>query len=72
MISVEHWAEIRRLHKVENLSKRAIARRLGIHRNTVTRALAEDEPRNTNASLGARFLIPTSQRHTPYWPKIRT
>jgi transposase len=44
MISVEHWAEIRRLHKVENLSKRAIARRLNIHRNTVTRALESTEP----------------------------
>ena len=44
MISVEDWAEIRRLHKVKGLSKRAIARRLGIHRGTVTRALESDEP----------------------------
>jgi IS30 family transposase len=44
MISVEHWAEIHRLHKVENLSKRAIACRLSLHRDTVTRALAADEP----------------------------
>ena len=44
MITVEDWAEIRRLHKVEKLSKRAIARRLGIHRDTVTRALESDEP----------------------------
>jgi transposase len=43
MISVTEWAEIRRLHKVEKLSKRAIAERLGIHRNTVTRALESDE-----------------------------
>ena len=40
MLTVETWAEIRRLHIVEKLSKRAIARRLGLHRATVTRALA--------------------------------
>lgn len=34
MITVEDWAEIRRLRKVEKLSERAIARRLGIHRDT--------------------------------------
>jgi len=44
MISVEDWAEIRRLYKVERMSKRAIAHRLGVHRNTVTRALEADEP----------------------------
>jgi len=43
MISVTEWAEIRRLHKVQKLSERAIAERLGIHRNTVTRALESDE-----------------------------
>ena len=40
MLTVEAWAEIRRLHFVEQLSHRAIARRLGVHRNTVTRALS--------------------------------
>jgi transposase len=40
MLTVEAWAEIRRLHFVEKLSKRAIARRLGLHRATVTRALS--------------------------------
>ena len=40
MLTVETWAEIRRLHIVEKLPKRAIARRLGLHRATVTRALA--------------------------------
>jgi transposase len=44
MMTVEDWAEIRRLYKVEKLSERAIARRLGIHRDTVKRALAGDEP----------------------------
>ncbi|WP_444663556.1 IS21 family transposase [Cellulomonas sp. CW35] len=44
MISVEDWAEIRRLHRSERLSQAAIARRLGISRNTVAKALASAEP----------------------------
>jgi predicted ATPase/DNA-binding NarL/FixJ family response regulator len=40
MLTEETQAEIRRLHAVEKLSKRAIGKRLGVHRNTVTRALA--------------------------------
>ncbi len=46
MITVEDWAEIRRLSKVEKLSERAIGRRLGIHRETVKRALASAAPPN--------------------------
>jgi transposase len=38
------WAEIRRLHEVERLSVRAIARRLHISRKTVKRALAQETP----------------------------
>jgi len=44
VISVEDWAEIRRLHRSEGVSQAAIARRLGISRNTVARALASDRP----------------------------
>ncbi|HKP06986.1 MAG TPA: IS21 family transposase [Microbacterium sp.] len=44
MISMEDWAEIRRLHRAENLPIKAIARRLGIARNTVRSALASDAP----------------------------
>ena len=45
MLEVEQWAEIRRLHRVEHLSVRAIARRLGLARNTVRTALrSKDEP----------------------------
>lgn len=42
MIDVEDWAEIRRLHRAEQMPIRAIARHLGISRNTVRRALASD------------------------------
>jgi transposase len=41
---MENWAEIRRLHRGEGMPIKAIARRLGISRNTVKRALASDEP----------------------------
>jgi hypothetical protein len=44
VITLEDWAEIRRLHRSEKLSQAAIARRLGIARNTVARALASDRP----------------------------
>lgn len=44
MITVEDWAEIRRLYRSEGLSKAAIARHLGISRNTVAAALKSDRP----------------------------
>lgn len=44
MLTVEDWAEIRRLHRGENMPIRAIARQMGISRNTVRRALASHEP----------------------------
>ena len=44
MLSVEDWAEIRRLRRSERLPIKAIARILGISRNTVRAALASDAP----------------------------
>ena len=44
MVDVEDWAEIRRLHRAEGLSIKAIARRTGLSRNTVRAALRADEP----------------------------
>ena len=41
---MEDWAEIRRLHRVEGMAIKAIARRLGVSRNAVRRALARDDP----------------------------
>jgi DNA-binding transcriptional regulator LsrR (DeoR family) len=40
VLSVEDWAEIRRLHKTEGLPIKLIARTLGISRNTVRAAVA--------------------------------
>ena len=44
MLSVEDWAEIRRLHRAEQMPVKAIARAMGISRNTVRAAVASDRP----------------------------
>jgi transposase len=43
-MTAEDWAEIRRLHRVEQMPIKAIVRRLGVSRNAVRRALARDAP----------------------------
>jgi transposase len=43
-LSVEDWAEIRRLHRAEGMPIKAIARVMGISRNTVRAAVASDGP----------------------------
>ena len=54
MINVEDWAEIRRLHRAEGMGIKAIARRLGVARNTVRTALRSDEPpRYERAATGS-------------------
>jgi transposase len=44
VIGVEEWAEIRRMHRVERVAIREIRRRTGLHRETIRRALANDQP----------------------------
>jgi transposase len=44
LLTVEDWAEIRRLHFAEGLGKQTIAKSLGIARNTVKAALANPDP----------------------------
>jgi len=41
---VEQWAELRRLHFVDGVSVRELARRTGLHRKTVRRALGSADP----------------------------
>jgi transposase len=53
---VEDWAEVRRLFHREGESRAAIARRLGMSRNTVARLLALPEPpRYVRASAGSQL-----------------
>jgi transposase len=44
VLSVEDWAEIRRLHRAERMPIKVIARVLGCSKNTVKNALAADQP----------------------------
>ena len=54
MLLVDDWAEIRRLHRAEGLSIRAIARVRGVSRNTVRNALkAEGPPRYQRPPAGS-------------------
>jgi transposase len=43
VFQVHEWAQVRELHR-QGVSKKAIARRLGMSRNTVSRLLASDQP----------------------------
>lgn len=44
MVSVEQWAEVRRLVLVERVSQREVARRTGLARDTVARMLMSEKP----------------------------
>ena len=44
MLDVELWAELRREHFVRGVSIKRLARRTGLSRNTIRRALRSDEP----------------------------
>jgi transposase len=44
MVGVERWAEIRRAHFIEGVGIRALARRTGLDRQTIRRALRSDAP----------------------------
>jgi transcriptional regulator with XRE-family HTH domain len=53
VLSVEDWAEIRRLRRSERLSISEIARVLGILRNMVKAALASAGPQHQRAPAGS-------------------
>lgn len=56
MLSVEDWAEIRRLHRAERLPIKVIARVLGVSRNTVRAALASDAPPKYRRALAGSVV----------------
>ena len=53
MLNVEDWAEIRRLHRAEGMSIKAIGRRLGVSRNTVRAALRSHDTAALRAAADA-------------------
>jgi transposase len=64
VLSVEDWAEIRRLHHGEAMPIKTIARVLGISRNTVRAALAADGP--------PKYSRPAAESIVdPFEPRIR-
>jgi transposase len=73
VISVEDWVEIRRLHRAEQMPIRAIARKLGISRNTVRRELADNEPlkyrRDPKGSI-VNAVEPQIRELLEQWPEM--
>ena len=73
MVSALEWAEIRALAS-DGVSQRQIAKRLGVHRRTVARALAsEAPPRYVRAPAGSQLdpLMPVIERVLREWPEIK-
>ena len=56
MVSVQEWAEIRRMRFVEGLAIREIRRRTGLHRETIRRALRSPVPPRYSRSTGPSKL----------------
>ena len=75
VLSVEDWAEIRRLHRAEGMPIKAIVRKLGVGRNTVRRALAADTPpsysRPARPSI-ADAVEPQIRALLAEWPSMPT
>lgn len=55
---MQDWAEVHRLHERESQTDRAIARRLGMSRNTVHRLLSLSEPPVYERERPASLLDP--------------
>jgi transposase len=73
VLNVEDWAEIRRLHRSEGMPIRAIARKLGVGRNTVRRALdAEGPPKYVRKPAGSIVdaVEPQIRQLLAVWPDM--
>ncbi len=72
-MTVEDWAEIRRLHRSEGMPIKAIVRKLGISRNAVRKALAADSPpRYSRPAKGALVdaVEPQIRQLLGQWPTM--
>ncbi|MBA3867095.1 MAG: IS21 family transposase [Solirubrobacterales bacterium] len=58
MLDVEQWAQIRRMHVVDGVSIKEIARRTGLARNTVRAALRSERPPSYERALRPSKLDP--------------
>ena len=73
MLNVEDWAEIRRLHRAEQMPIKAIARVMGISKNTVKRALAsQGPPKYVRAPQGSMVdgVEPRIRELLAAWPQM--
>jgi len=73
-LSVEDWAEIRRLHRAEGMPIKAVARVMGCSKNTVKRALAADGPPRYQRRVGGRSIVdgvePRIRELLAAWPTM--
>jgi transposase len=75
VLLVEDWAEIRRLHRSERMPIKAIARVMGVSRNTVRAALrAASPPRYERAGSGSIVdeVEPRIRELLKAWPEMPT
>ncbi len=58
MVEVEQWAELRREHFVGQVSIKELARRTGLSRNTIRRALRAEKPPSYSRTARTSKLEP--------------
>jgi transposase len=77
VLDVERWAELHREHFVRGLGIKELARRYGIDRNTVPRAVRSEEPPRYQRPPAASKLDPFNEeihellRQDPRLPGVR-
>jgi hypothetical protein len=67
---VENWAEVRRLHRVERMPIKTIARVMGISRNTVRAALRSDGPPKYGRGSVVDDVEPRIRELLQAWPTM--
>jgi transposase len=73
VLTLEDWAEIRRLHRAEGMPIKAIVRKTGIARNTVRKALASDAPpvyQRRGAGSAVDAVEPAIRELLEVWPTM--